>query len=62
MEFGLDDSMLAGYDKLEPIIKIKSPAPKEKVQEMLDQVLKHTPIITNMAGASPIKPKIQFIE
>lgn len=58
--FGIDDNMLAGYDKLEPVIKIKSPSPKEKVEDMLDKVLSHCPIITNMNGASPITPKIQI--
>ena len=55
--FGIDDNMLAGYDKLEPVIKIKSPAPKEKVEELLDKVMSHCPIVTNMNGASPIKAK-----
>jgi len=58
--FGLDDSKLAGYDKLEPVIRIKADAPKEKVEELMDKVLSHCPIITNMGGASPIKPKLQI--
>ena len=58
--FGLDDSKLAGYDKLEPVIRIKADAPKEKVEELMDKVLTHCPIITNMSGASPITPKIQI--
>ncbi len=58
--FGIDDNMLPGYDKLEPIIKIKSSAPKEKVEELMEKVLSHCPIITNMNGASPITPKIQI--
>ena len=28
--FGLDDSKLAGYDKLEPVVRIKADVPKEK--------------------------------
>ena len=58
--FGIDENMLAGYDKLEPIIKIKADAPEEKVKEMMDKVLSHCPIITNMGGATPIKPKVQI--
>ena len=58
--FGIDDSMLAGYDKLEPVIRIKADAPDEKINELMDKVLSHCPIITNMNGASPIKPKIQI--
>lgn len=58
--FGLDDSKLAGYDKLEPVVRIKADAPEEKVQELMDKVLSHCPIITNMGGASPIKPKVQI--
>ncbi len=60
--FGLDDDLLAGYDKLEPIVRIKSPAPKEKVEELMDNVMNHCPIVTNMGGASPIKPRIQIRE
>jgi uncharacterized OsmC-like protein len=58
--FGIDDNMLAGYDKLEPIIRIKSSAPKEKVEAMMEKVLTHCPIITNMKGASPISPKVEI--
>lgn len=58
--FGLDDSKLAGFDKLEPVIRIKADAPEEKVNELMDKVLSHCPIITNMGGASPITPKVQI--
>lgn len=58
--FGLDENMLPGYDKLEPIIRIKSSAPKEKVEEMMEKVFKHCPVITNFGGASAIKPKLQI--
>jgi uncharacterized OsmC-like protein len=60
--FGIDDSKLAGYDKLEPVIRIKADAPKEKIEELMDKVLSHCPIITNMGGASPITPKLQIRE
>jgi uncharacterized OsmC-like protein len=58
--FGIDDNMLPGYDKLEPIIRIKADAPKEKIEEMMEKVLTHCPVITNFNGASPIKPKVQI--
>jgi uncharacterized OsmC-like protein len=60
--FGLDDSKLAGYDKLEPVIRIKANAPKEKIEELMEKALSHCPIITNMGGASPITPKLQIKE
>ena len=59
-DFGIDDNMLAGYDKLEPIIRIKADAPEAKVQELMDKVFSHCPIITNMGGATPIKPKLEI--
>ena len=37
--FGLDDSKLAGYDKLEPVIRIKANASEEKINELMDKVL-----------------------
>ena len=60
--FGLDKSgnMLAGYDKVEPIIRIKSPESEERINEMMEKVFTHCPIITNFAGASAIKPKVHY--
>lgn len=58
--FGFDDSKLAGYDKLQPIINIKANAPKEKVQELMDKVLSHCPVIEGFKGKSPIEPKIRI--
>jgi uncharacterized OsmC-like protein len=58
--FGLDDSKLAGYDKLEPVVRIKAKASDEKINELMDKVFSHCPIITNMGGASPITPKVQI--
>ena len=58
--FGIDDSKLAGYDKLEPVIRIKADAPDEKINELMDKVFTHCPIITNFGGASPIIPKVQI--
>ncbi len=60
--FGLDDSKLAGYDGLEPVIRIKAKASKEKINELMDKVFKHCPVITNFGGASQITPKVQIKE
>ncbi len=60
--FGLDEDMLPGYDKLEPVVRIKANAPKEKVEEMMEKVFTHCPVITNFGGASPIQPKVQIKE
>ncbi len=46
--FGTDDANYKGmYDKIEPIVEITTSAPKEKVDELMDQVWKHCPIINN---------------
>jgi uncharacterized OsmC-like protein len=58
--FGLDEDMLPGYDKLEPVVRVKANAPKEKVEEMMEKVFTHCPVITNFGGASPIQPKLQI--
>lgn len=58
--FGIDDSKLAGYDKLEHVIRIKADAPDEKINELMDKVLSYCPIITNMSGVSPINAKVQI--
>lgn len=57
---GIDEKILPGYDTLEPIIRIKSSAPKEKVEELMAKVMSHCPIITNMKGVTPIKPKLEI--
>ncbi|MFX0059782.1 MAG: OsmC family protein [Candidatus Hodarchaeota archaeon] len=60
--FGIDDTKLAGYDKLEPVIRIKADAPKEKIDELMEKVFSHCPVITNFGGASKIQPKVQIRE
>ena len=58
--FGIDDSKLAGYDKLEPVIRIKANASEEKINALMDKVFSHCPVVTNFGGASPIQPKVQI--
>ena len=58
--FGIDPNELPGYTDFEPVIRIKADAPKEKIEELLDRALKHCPVMTNMGGATPIKPRIQI--
>jgi uncharacterized OsmC-like protein len=58
--FGIDDSKLAGYDQLEPVIRIKANASEEKINELMDKVFNHCPVITNFGGASKITPKVQI--
>ncbi|MFX1409072.1 MAG: OsmC family protein [Promethearchaeota archaeon] len=58
--FGIDDNELAGYDKLEPVIRIKADASEDKINELMDKVFNHCPVITNFGGASKITPKVQI--
>jgi uncharacterized OsmC-like protein len=58
--FGIDDSKLAGYDKIQPVIRIKADASEDKINELMDKVFNHCPVITNFGGASEIKPKVQI--
>ncbi len=58
--FGIDDSKLAGYDRLEPVIRIKANASEEKINELMDKVFIHCPVLTNFGGASKIIPKVQI--
>jgi uncharacterized OsmC-like protein len=60
--FGIDDTKPACYDKLEPVIRIKADAPKEKINELMEKVFQHCPIINNMNGACTIAPKVQIRE
>lgn len=58
--FGVDDSLLAGYDELEPIVTIKSPAPKEKIEEMMEKVWTHCPVVTNFNMDSKMQWKLKI--
>ncbi|MHA1727103.1 MAG: OsmC family protein [Promethearchaeota archaeon] len=58
--FGLADDMLPGYDQLEPLITIVSPAPKEKIEELMEIVWKHTPVITNFNMDSKLKWRLKI--
>ena len=58
--FGLDENMSPGYDKVEPVIRIKSPASEEKINELMEKVFTHCPVITNFGGASAIKPSFKY--
>lgn len=60
--FGLNDNIPPGYDKFEPIIRIKADAPKAKVEEMMEKVFSHCPVIYNFNGPTPIKYKLQIRE
>lgn len=58
--FGIDDNKLPGYDKLEPIIRIKADASEEKINELMEKAFTHCPVITNFGGATKITPKVQI--
>jgi putative redox protein len=58
--FGIDDNKLPGYDKLEPVIRIKADASEEKINELIEKAFSHCPVITNFGGASKITPKVQI--
>ncbi len=58
--FGTDDANYEGmYDKLEPIVEIRSSAPKEKIDEMMEQVWKHCPVINNLNRDSGLTWRIK---
>ncbi len=59
--FGTDDANYKGmYDKLEPIVELKTSAPKEKVDELMEQVWKHCPIINNFNGESGLQWRLKI--
>lgn len=58
--FGIDDSLLAGYDKLEPIITIKANASNEKIEELMNKVWTHCPVITNLNSDSQLRWKLKI--
>ena len=59
--FGTDDANYIGmYDNLEPIIEIKSSAPKEKIDELMNQVWAHCPVVNNFNKESGLHWKIKI--
>ena len=57
--FGLDEEHKAGYDKLEPVVRITTPEPQERIDELMEKVFSHCPVINNFAGMAPLNPKVQ---
>ncbi|MHA1745423.1 MAG: OsmC family protein [Promethearchaeota archaeon] len=58
--FGIDDNLMPGYDKVEPIVKIKSPASEETIKALMDKVFTHCPVMTNFEGKSLITPRLKY--
>jgi len=58
--FGIDDNLLPGYDKVEPIVKIKSPESEETIKALMTKVFTHCPVMTNFEGKSIITPKLKY--
>ena len=59
--FGIGDEK-PYYDKLHPLVKIKSPEPKEKIDDLMQTVWERCPIINNMNMDSKLEWKIQTKE
>ena len=58
--FGLADHLLPGFDKIEPVISIKSPASQEKIDELMEKVYSHTPVITAFCQESPVNCRVRL--
>jgi len=58
--FGLAEDMLPGYDKVHPIIKIKSPESEETIKALMDKVFTHCPAFEGFLGKSPIVPVLKY--
>ena len=59
--FGIGDEK-PYYDKLHTLVKIKSPEPKEKIDDLMKTVWERCPIINNMNMDSKLEWKIQTKE
>jgi uncharacterized OsmC-like protein len=58
--FGLAEDMLPGYDKVVPIVKIKSPESEETIKTLMDKVFTHCPVMTNFEGKSIITLVLKY--
>jgi hypothetical protein len=59
--FGTDDAHNQGmYDKLEPIVEITSSVLKEKIDELMEQVWKHCPVINNLNQDSGLTWRVKI--
>jgi len=58
--FGTDEANYQGmYDTVEPIVELRTSAPKEKVDQLMEQVWKHCPIVNNFNKESGVKWRIK---
>ncbi|MHA1106503.1 MAG: OsmC family protein [Promethearchaeota archaeon] len=58
--FGLAEDLLPGFDKIEPVITIKSPESQEKIDELMDKVYAHTPGIIAFCQENPVNCKVRL--
>ncbi|MHA1292878.1 MAG: OsmC family protein [Promethearchaeota archaeon] len=58
--FGLADHLIPGFHEIEPIITIKSSAPPEKIDELMEKVYTHTPALTAFWKETPVNCKVRL--
>jgi uncharacterized OsmC-like protein len=58
--FGTDENLKPYYDNLKPVVQIKSPEPKEKIEALMQEVWDHCPAVQNMNRESGLEWKVQI--
>ncbi|MBD3230121.1 MAG: hypothetical protein GF329_18225 [Candidatus Lokiarchaeota archaeon] len=58
--FGTEKKLKPYYDKLRPVVQIKSPEPKEKIEKLMKEVWDHCPAVQNFNKKSGLEWKIQI--
>ena len=56
---GLDENIRNGYEKIKVEFKIKSDAPKEKLQELVQLAQKRSPVFDIVSNPTPVEVSLQ---
>lgn len=56
---GLDDNIRNGYENIKVVFKIKSDAPKEKLQELIEIAQKRSPVFDIVSHPTPVEVTLE---
>jgi len=60
--FGVDDSVSPGWPAVRYTVVISSPAPEERVRELVETADRHSPILDDLRRAVPVSGELRIAE
>jgi hypothetical protein len=60
--FGVDDSVSPGWPAVRYTVVISSPAPEERVRELVETADRHSPILDDLRRAVPVSAELRIAQ